>query len=146
VKMRLSFPYELAAVIDHGYRSGGVRDSQIPNFIYRWSRAEVQKTASSYLPERVISVRAYPYWDFSVSEKDLRLRTETRIGSITSIMGAGNFISALHLARAILNRIAVLRKQGNKFFCCVQKRDALKPWLAREGDQIVFNPGFRRPE
>ncbi len=87
VKMGFSFPYELPAVIDHDYRSGGVRDSHIPNFLYRWNGHEVFKTVSSYIPERIFSVRPYPYWDFSVTEKDLDLRRETRIGRITSVVG-----------------------------------------------------------
>ena len=105
VKMGFSFPYELPAVIDHDYRSGGVRDSHIPNFLYRWNGHEVFKTVSSYIPERIFSVRAHPYWDFSVTEKDLDLRKETRIGSITSILGARNFISLLRFIQLFLNWI-----------------------------------------
>lgn len=146
VKLKFSFPYELPAVIDHGYRSGGVRDSQIPNFIYRWNRDEVCKTASSYLAERVLSFHTYPYWDFSVTEEELALRKETRIGIITSIIGAGNFISALQFVRGVLNRVPILRRQGNKFFCCVEKTGSLKPWLAHEDEQIVFNRAFSHPK
>lgn len=142
VRLRFSFPYELPAVIDHDYRSGGVRDSQIPNFIYRWSREEVRKTISSYMPERIISVRAYPYWDFSVTEEELSLRNQTRIGSVTSIVGARNFISSLQVIRRFLNLVPFLRKQGNKFFCCVEKSPDLKPWLEHEAGQIVFNRAF----
>jgi SAM-dependent methyltransferase len=142
VRMGFSFPYELPAVIDHDYRSGGVRDSHIPNFLYRWNGHEVFKTVSSYIPERVFSVRARPYWDFSVTKKDLDLRKETRIGSITSVMGTGNFILLLRFAQLCLNRIPGFRGQGNKFFCCIEKDEGLKPWMAREGGEIVFNRKF----
>jgi SAM-dependent methyltransferase len=142
VRMRFSFPYELPAVIDHDYRSGGLRDSQIPNFLYRWNRHEVFKTVSSYIPERIFSVHAYPYWDFSVTKEDLDLRTATRIGSITSVMGAGNFIALLRFAQSFLNGIPPLRSQGNKFFCCIEKSPGLKPWMARDGEEIVFNHTF----
>lgn len=142
VKMGFSFPYELPAVIDHDYRSGGVRDSHIPNFLYRWNGHEVFKTVSSYIPERIFSVRAHPYWDFSVTEKDLDLRKETRIGSITSILGARNFISLLRFIQLFLNWIPGVRGQGNKFFCCIEKDEGLKPWMAREGGEIVFNRKF----
>lgn len=144
VKMGFSFPYELPAVIDHDYRSGGVRDSHIPNFLYRWNGHEVFKTVSSYIPERIFSVRPYPYWDFSVTEKDLDLRRETRIGSITSVVGARNFISLLRFTQRFLNWIPGLRGQGNKFFCCIEKDAGLKPWMAREGGTIVFNRNFGR--
>lgn len=144
VKLRLSFPYELFAVIDHEYRSGGVRNSLIPNFIYRWNQSEVCKTVSACIPERTFSVHAYPYWDFSVPENELVTRKGTRIESITSLLGVRNFISALQLARVALNWMPFLRRQGNKFFCCVEKGSALKPWLTREGDEVVFNREFAR--
>ena len=142
VRMRFSFPYELPAVIDHDYRSGGVRDSQIPNFLYRWNRHEVFKTVSSYIPERIFSLHVYPYWDFSVTEEDLDLRKATRIGSITSAIGAGNFISLLRFAQLFLNRIPPLRSQGNKLFCRIEKSPGLKPWMARDGEEIVLNRQF----
>jgi len=139
VRMNFSFPYELPAVIDHNYQSGGLRDSHIPNFIYRWNRHEVFKTVSSCIPERIFSVHADPYWDFSVTKEDLDLRKATRIGSITSLMGASNFIFLLRLAQLFLNCVLPLRSQGNKFFCCVEKSSDLKPWMTRDGEQIAFN-------
>jgi SAM-dependent methyltransferase len=142
VKMNLSFPYELPAVIDNNYTSGGLRDSAIPNFIYRWNRNEVVKTVSSCIPERIFSVRALPYWELNVTEEALELRKQTRIGSITSVMGAGNFISLLRFTQMLMNSIPGLRGQGNKFFCCIDKGSDLKPWMARDGDEIVFNRAF----
>jgi SAM-dependent methyltransferase len=142
VKMRLSFPYELLAVIDHEYGSGGVRNSQIPNFIFRWNKTEVSKTVSSCIPERTFSVHAYPYWDFSVPERELAIRRGTYIENILSVLGARRFLSALQFARVVLNRMPVLRRQGNKFFCCVEKGRTLNPWLARQGAEIVFNRQF----
>jgi SAM-dependent methyltransferase len=139
VKLRFSFPYELPAVIDHSYQSGGLRDSHIPNFIYRWNGHEVFKTVSSCIAERVFTVHAYPYWDFDVTEEGLELRKETRIGRITSIMGASNFISLLRSAQFFLNLLPPVRSQGNKFFCCIEKSPNLKPWMARDGEKIVFN-------
>jgi hypothetical protein len=129
-------------VIDHNYLAGGLRDSHIPNFIYRWNRHEVVKTVSSCIPERVFSVSAHPYWDFGVNEEDLKLRKQTRIGSITSVIGAGNFIALLRTAELFLNLAGPLRGQGNKFFCCIDKGSDLQPWMAREGEQIVFNRAF----
>jgi SAM-dependent methyltransferase len=144
VRMKFSFPYELSAVIDHNFQSGGLRDTHIPNFIYRWNRHEVFKTVSAYIPERNFSVRAYPYWDFRVRKEDLELRKGTRLGSITSVMGAGNFISLLQTAQILLNWIPGVRGQGNKFFCCIEKSQTLRPWMACEGEEIIFNRQFAR--
>ena len=51
LKLRLSFPYELPAVIASGFQTGGVRDSCVPNYIYRWSAMDLYQTAASYLAE-----------------------------------------------------------------------------------------------
>jgi SAM-dependent methyltransferase len=138
----VSFPYELFSVVYHGHEAGGVRDSCIPNFIYRWNANEVRKTVSSYLAEEVFAVRAYPYWDFNVDEEELSMRKETRIHAITSIIGAKNFLVFLRALQIALNGIPVLRRQGNKFFCCVEKTGDLQPWLTAEDDRIRFNPRF----
>src|SRR5207248_1904101 len=42
-----SFPYEIFSVVYHRCEAGGVRDSCVPNFIYRWNANEVRKTVSS---------------------------------------------------------------------------------------------------
>ncbi|HEV2386561.1 MAG TPA: methyltransferase domain-containing protein [Candidatus Acidoferrales bacterium] len=139
--MGFSSPYELTAVAYHLFVSGGVRESAVPNFIYRWNRREVLKTVSSFMPERTFSIDAYPYWDFNATELDLELKKETRIGSITAILGASNFLSFLRFVQFFLNQVPIVRRQGNKFFCCIEKQTNLQPWLAREGDRIVF----RRP-
>ena len=144
VRMQLSFPFELMAVIDHNYLSGGVRDSQIPNFIFRWNRHDVDKLVSSFLPEYSLRVYADPYWDFNLDEAGLAVRKQTRIGMITGVIGAKNFLRILHAAQSVLNRVPILRRQGNKFFCCVHRTSQLRPWLALESDgRIIFNPSYQ---
>jgi SAM-dependent methyltransferase len=144
--LRFSFPFEIAAVVDNDYARGGVRNSQIPNFIYRWSRHEVYKTASSFLAEYTFSLFAFPYWDFNVDERDLASREQTRISKVTAILGARNFLRLLRGAQRILNRVPILREQGNRFFCGVDKGAELRPWLVREDDnKIVFNRNSQQP-
>jgi SAM-dependent methyltransferase len=134
-----SFPYEIFSVVYHGYEGGGVRDSCIPNFIYRWSGNELRKTVSSYLAEYDFLAHAYPYWDFNVDEKQLSMRKETRIHAITSVMGAKTFLAVLRAFQIVLNGIPILRRQGNKFFCCIEKTGDLRPWLTIGDDKIRFN-------
>jgi SAM-dependent methyltransferase len=138
-RLGFSFPYELAAVAYHHGEAGGVRDSAVPNFIYRWNRREIFKTVSSFLPERAVSIDAYPYWDFNATELDLDLKKETRIGSITGVVGTSNFLSFLRFVQSFLNQVPIVRRQGNKFFCCIEKQTKLKPWLTREGEKLVLN-------
>lgn len=142
IKFGFSFPFEIAAVVDNDFERGGVRDSQIPNFIYRWNAHEVEKVVSSFMPERSCRVFGYPYWDFNVDERELALRTQTRIGNITRIIGARNFLYLLKFAQIVLNKISLFRKQGNKFFCHIEISNQLKPWLTSSEGQIEFLRSF----
>ncbi len=141
---RFSFPYELPAVIDHNYASGGVRNSGIPNYIYRWNRDQVYQTVSSFMPERTFALYIRRYWDFNISKEDLALRKQTRLGAITRLVGPAAFLRCLRFAQLILNGVPGVSGQGNKFFCCIEKRDDLQPWLVRDGNKIVFNRAFGR--
>jgi SAM-dependent methyltransferase len=143
-RMGFSFPFEIFAVVDNDYICGGVRNSQIPNFIYRWNAHDVYRTVASFLAERTFAVHAHPYWDFNADERDLGYRKQTRISLITGVMGTRNFIRLLHFAQAILNRVPIFSRQGNKFFCCIEKRAQLRPWLVRDGaGNIIFDRSFQ---
>jgi SAM-dependent methyltransferase len=142
-QLRLSFPFEIFAVVGNDYVCGGVRNSQIPNFIYRWNAHEVYKTASSFLAERTFVVHAHPYWDFNVEERDLACRKQTRIELLTRVVGARNFIRLLRVTQAVFNRVPMLSRQGNKFFCCIEKSNQLRPWLVQDAaGGIVFDRSF----
>src|SRR5437773_5895207 len=131
-----SFPYEIFSVVYHECMAGGVRDTGLPNFIYRWNANEVRKTVSSYLAEYALFVNAYPHWDFNVDAKHLSLRKETRIGAITSVIGSSTFLILLRAAQIAFNAIPILRQQGNKFFCCIEKTEKLQPWLTAGNSKI----------
>jgi SAM-dependent methyltransferase len=148
-KANFSFPYEIPAVVDNGFTSGGVANTQIPNFIYRWNGNEARKTASSYLAEREFICHSYGYWDFYVNEAELAVRKQTRIGAITNAIGARNFILLLRLAQSVMNLVPPLRSQGNKFFAAIAKQSQLRPWLKMDPEGIVFDREFvhaARPE
>ena len=128
VRLGFSFPYELAAVAAHEYLHGGMRDGPIPNYIYRWTGHEVEKSVASYHPERRFRVRAHPYWDFYVNEYELVSRKETRVARLAEKIGPRNLVSLLRLGQAFLNLLPPVRSQGNKFFCAISKRE-LQPWI-----------------
>jgi len=50
VRLRASEDFEVSSV-DKDNKLGGVEESGIPNYIYRWNEREVFKTISSYEPE-----------------------------------------------------------------------------------------------
>ena len=49
-RLGLSPHFELEAVIDDDFEFGGVNNTGIPNFIYRWTEREFEKTIQSYNP------------------------------------------------------------------------------------------------
>ncbi len=138
-----SFPYEIFSVVYHGYEAGGVRDSCVPIFIYRWSTNEVRKAVSSYLAEYLFLIHAHSYWDFDVGEEGLSVRKETRIRALTSVFGATTLLAVLRILQVLLNLVPGLRRQGNKFFCCVEKTGQLRPWLTAGEDKVTFNRSFQ---
>jgi Methyltransferase domain len=141
-KMGLSFPFELPAVIDNDYIKGGVRDSCVPNYIYRWNTHEVAKVATTYLAEYEIQVSGYSYWDLTLDEDRLMERDQTKLVTLAKIMGPGNFIKLLKVAESILNLIPLAKSRGNKFFAVISKTEQLRPWLTRRDGDIQFNREF----
>jgi SAM-dependent methyltransferase len=139
----VSFPYEIFSVAYHGYEAGGVRDSCVPNFIYRWNANEVRKTVSSYLAEYMFHVHPHPHWDFNENAVQLSMRKETTIPAIISVIGAKTFLALLRVAQNTFNAIPILRKQGNKFFCCVEKTSELRPWLTSNDGKVAFDSRLR---
>src|SRR6266705_3058727 len=51
VRLGVVDEYELTAVIGNNYAFGGVKNSSVPNYIYRWTEREVVKTIASYAPQ-----------------------------------------------------------------------------------------------
>jgi SAM-dependent methyltransferase len=142
VKLRFSFPYELPAVVFHNFQAGGVRNTCVPNYIYRLSARDMYQTTASYIPASEFGLYVRRYWDFNVDKDELALRSQTRIGSFTKILGPGLFLACLHGFQAVANRLPWLGRQGNKFFGCVTKNDNLKPWLVRDGGRLAFNRNY----
>lgn len=143
-RVNLSAPYELPAVIYNDYKKGGVNNTDIPNYIYRWNRRTIYQTAAACLPECEFGLYLHRYWDFNVTTEELDRRRETRIGAITKIFGTGLFIGLLHGFQVIANSLPWIAGQGNKFFACISKGDALKPWIVNRDGVFQFNREYRK--
>lgn len=59
VSLGLSSEYEIDAVVDHQGKSGGLNDSEIPNFIYRWTEREFEKTLKAFSPLGQMKLRYF---------------------------------------------------------------------------------------
>ncbi len=103
---------------------GGVNNSAIPNYVYRWTEREVEKTLASNAPEGKHAVRYFYGLDLPFDYVD-----------------AKRLLRALAVPLRVLTWVAPT--QGNCFGFWITKPrypDDLQPWLA-----IRRRPG-RRPE
>ena len=50
VHLGMLLDYECAAVASNDYRAGGVDNTALPNYIYRWTRREIEKTIRALDP------------------------------------------------------------------------------------------------
>ncbi len=121
VKLGLTGDYELEPAAISGGKYGGFRNTNIPNFVYRWTEREVDKTIRSFLPQRSPQLRFLYGYRIPLQ----RLRMERNV--IKRIAGTvGNSVVAL--ARLFAP------KQGNEFAFIVRKGGELQPWL-KSGDK-----------
>jgi ubiquinone/menaquinone biosynthesis C-methylase UbiE len=129
--MRLNFgqTYELAAVSHHGLQFGGVGNTSIPNYIYRWTEREFEKTIQSYAP---LGAHRFVYtYAFRVNWSRL---SAMRNRAFALVITAA--VPALKLL------FSIFPKQANGFAFAAQKPSLpteLHPWLGFEDNQIVVN-------
>jgi SAM-dependent methyltransferase len=116
--------YELTAVAANEFRGGGVRDTAVPNYVYRWTEREVEKTIASYAPHARHRILFFHELEVPFSVVDLSggpvRRTVARLA-----------LPALRL----VTRIAP--GQANLFAFAVVKPELpgdIQPWL-RLGDE-----------
>ena len=117
IRLHLADEYELTAVADHGFRSGGVRNTAVPNYVYRWTEREVEKTISSAAPHA-----QHEFIWFHELELPL---------SIFDVGGGRRRVGqALRLLQPAARAVAkVAPGQANLFAFAVVKTDELQPWL-----------------
>jgi len=126
----LTQSYELTAVHYNGGTSGGVDDTAVPNYVYRWTEREVEKTIASYAPH---CNHAFDY------RYGLDLPQTPAVLMHAPLRTA--FIRAIRPLAWLLG--VLLPRQQNLFAAQIQKKQGdmqLKPWLFREGNgQLSFD-------
>jgi ubiquinone/menaquinone biosynthesis C-methylase UbiE len=121
--------YELAAVAAHGLRSGGVANTSTPNYVYRWSEREVEKTVASFAPH---------------ARHRLRFFREFELPDTLIEADRGPRAALLRLARPVVTGITrVLPSQANLFAFAIEKPqlpDDLQPWMRVDGGVLLPDP------
>jgi len=123
--------YEVTAVFNNGGIRGGVDDTEVPNFVFRWTEREVEKTINTYAPHLQ---HGYSYrYGLDLPQTPAALRS----GFLARLL-----VVALRPLSGLLG--IVLGRQQNLFAARIKKpqsRDALQPWLEWRYDN---SPGFNR--
>jgi SAM-dependent methyltransferase len=126
--------YELAPVIQHGFLSGGFRNTGIPNYVYRWKEDEVVKTIASYDPRGRVNVRFF----YGLHLPYNRLTKFNRIGYWLA-----------HALEPVVRGIHLLfPKQCNRFAFVAFKPsgpDDMQPWFKwQDEDSVLDQDWFKR--
>lgn len=131
-KVGLSPEYELEAVIDHDFAFGGYNNTHIPNYIYRWTERDFEKTVKSFDPTGKIAFQyeygiSLPYGQAELKKTNFKYITLKMIAPFVHLF------------------TKVFKRQCNLFCMIAMKPDVnqdLWPWLLLEDDQIAFNRAY----
>lgn len=122
-KLKLVFEYETGAIEGKG---GGLNDTAIPNFIYRWTKREVIKTINSYDPikiHKIIFFRSFHFYPFYLEHGEY-LGTKL----MTGFLGKRLIAIAINITVFLLNLI--VKNQGNDFIFIIRKDiSPLQSWI-----------------
>lgn len=119
--------YEIEPVFLSEGEWGGVRNSNIPNFIYRWTKREVRKTVSSFMPQYVHEY--YFFYELSIPTQRLAMSRNPIVKIVAFI------------ADKVVNILKpILEKQSNSFAFLITKKGEIQQYLTlKDENSFVFN-------
>jgi SAM-dependent methyltransferase len=125
VRLNFGQDYETAAVAANGGVAGGMRNTAIPNYVYRWTEREIEKTIASVCPWG----RPRFIYRYALRVPWARLKMMNKVGFLW-------VVRLLHPALQLVFRC--FPKQSNGFAFIALKPQLphdLQPWLEyRDGD------------
>ena len=131
-RLGLTPSYELEAVVGNGFVSSGVDNTQIPNYIYRWTEREFEKTIQSYDPTGKHTFQFYYGLNLPYSQAEMKK------SSLKSHI--------VRLADPVLSVLTRLFRRQCNTFCMVALRpdpvQGLWPWLERKDGDLRFNRAY----
>lgn len=128
-RVKLVSEFELEAVVDNGYRFGGVNNTEIPNYIYRWTERELIKTIHSCNP---------------IGKHDIRFFYGISLPFQTSVMRKSSLkLNVIRLVGPVLIVSARFFRRLNNLFAMVVLKPRvpgdLWPWIQQQDGAITFN-------
>ena len=131
-KCKLTERYECTAVYYNRCRYGGVNNTEIPNYIYRWTEREIEKTIQSYAP---YCRHRYVYKYGTAFPAAVKNETKNSFKII--------FINIIKPLYYIF--VKLFPKEQNQFAFYVGKSDGQEnifPWLKTDNGKMKFNEGW----
>lgn len=128
VKLGAGQEYEDAAVFYNDCRWGGVANTEIPNYVVRFNRGDIERTIQTYNP-----IARHRIQCFYATRIPARLQGLARQGAV------GRAVGALTGLLAALGRIPSL---ANNMAFCIQKPQVpgdLFPWLTVADGRVTCN-------
>jgi SAM-dependent methyltransferase len=127
-RLGLGQRYEIAAVAGSGYAYGGLRNTVIPNYVYRWTPSEIEKVVHSYAP---------------IGEDQFTYFYKLRLPWEATALKRRRMMRLVFFALLPLTKLAtwLYPRASNNFAFLVQKPripDQLFPWLKQEGGQVTL--------
>lgn len=135
VRLNIGQEYEVAAVYDNAMAFGGVGNSELPNYVYRWTPSEVRKAIKSFAP---IGEHKFSFF-YALRVPWSRLRLLRNKAYLAGVAVVVPFLKALSLCTPSLC--------NNFAFLVLKPRvpEDLFPWLVLAGGRITLNGAwFRR--
>jgi len=136
IGIRLNFgqEFEVHAVAANELAFGGVKNTSMPNFVYRWTEREVEKTIRSFAP-----------W----GRHRFIYRYALRIpwGRLTMMKNKGLLVLVRAFLPALRFFFALFPKQANGFAFVVLKPRVpldLHPWMRFDGTSLALNEEWIR--
>lgn len=124
IRCGLTSDFELEPALLSDGKSGGWRNTPVPNYVYRWTEREVEKTLSSFDPAHRNIFEYHYHWTLPLQR--IAMARNPVIRATVKIAQAGKwFLETL------------LPRQANNFGIVVRKSDVLQPWVRKDGDHIV---------
>ena len=132
VRFGLAAEYELEPVALSEGQFGGYRNTHVPNFVYRWTEREVEKTVKSFQPQRKPEISYFYQYKVPLERLSMSNNSTKRL---------------IARAAATVTQVfqTVLPRQGNLFGFVVHKKTELQPWFSEvNNDGYVLNKDYFR--
>jgi SAM-dependent methyltransferase len=134
MRLNVGQEYEVAAVCGNDMRFGGVRNSELPNYVYRWTPSEVRKTIQSFAP---LGEHKFTFF-YALRVPWSRLKLLRNKLYLAGVVAALPVLKALSL---------VFPAFCNNFgFVVLKPRvpDDLFPWLILDNGRVILNRDWVR--